>query len=206
MPVLAPPSIRMPLRARLRTAGEFLDWLQPKVYADLIGGQRFMHSPVNFHHSQQLSFVQMILALYVERRQLGQIDRENIAVELGPRDVFMPDLCYFTKEQVTRLLPSHAQFAPTLVVEALSPRTARRDLGPKFAAYERYGVQEYWILDPVNLDHRFFAREGELLIEFDIDEDRVNSRVIPGFFLRRTWLNPAALPRVEDCLREIVGG
>lgn len=190
----------------LQTDHEFLDWLQPKIYADLIAGEKYMHSPVSLRHGTLLNFVDRLLALYIERKQLGQLHRENIAVRLGPRDVFMPDLCFFTNEQVARLLPSHAPCAPTLVVEALSPRTARRDLGPKFAAYERYGVLEYWILDPDNLEHRFFAREGELFTEFGAGAERLDSQAVPGFYLRREWLNPTGTPPVERCLQEIVAG
>jgi Uma2 family endonuclease len=210
MPTLAPsPATKAKAARRIRpprlqTAEEFLEWLQPKVYADLIGGEKFMHSPVNFRHATILNFLDRLLAGYIERKHLGRLDRENIAVRFSPRDVFMPDLCFFTNEQVARLLPTYATFAPALVVEALSPRTARRDVGPKFAAYERYGVEEYWVLDPENLAHRFYAREGELLIEFGAGAERIDSRAIPGFYLRRKWLDPAAIPTVEGCLREIV--
>lgn len=38
--------------------------------------------------------------------------------------------------------------APDLIVEILSPATARKDLKEKFAAYERAGVREYWTVDP----------------------------------------------------------
>jgi Uma2 family endonuclease len=38
---------------------------------------------------------------------------------------------------------------PDLIVEVLSPGTARQDKVTKFAIYERHGVREYWIADPV---------------------------------------------------------
>ena len=38
---------------------------------------------------------------------------------------------------------------PDFVLEVLSSSTWRRDMGVKKAIYERMGVQEYWILDPV---------------------------------------------------------
>jgi Uma2 family endonuclease len=38
--------------------------------------------------------------------------------------------------------------APDLVVEILSPATARRDMGEKLRIYAESGVTEYWIVDP----------------------------------------------------------
>ncbi len=109
---------------------EFLDWLVPGVHADLIDGEKFMHSPVNFKHARLLNFLDRLMGSYIESHELGELHREVVAVRLSSRNVFLPDLSYFTPEQVALLEPSHAPFAPTLVVEALSPRTADRDVGP----------------------------------------------------------------------------
>lgn len=202
MPTLV--SIEKGVDQKLLTAEEFLDWLQPKVYADLIGGETFIHSPVSFRHATILNFVDRLLASYIDHHRLGRLDRENIAVRFSSRDVFMPDLLFYTAEQVKHLLPSHGTFAPTLVVEALSPSTAARDVGLKFAAYERHGVREYWILDPQTLAHRFYALEGEIFVEFAHEAARIDSRVVPGFFLRREWLDPIDPPSPATCLREIL--
>ena len=40
------------------------------------------------------------------------------------------------------------QGAPDFVIEILSPSTAYRDRGVKFETYEKYGVSEYWLIDP----------------------------------------------------------
>ena len=36
---------------------------------------------------------------------------------------------------------------PEIVIEVLSPSTAKRDLGIKVAKYETAGIKEYWIVD-----------------------------------------------------------
>ena len=165
-----------------------------------------MHSPVNLRHARLLNFLHCLLSLYVEQRKLGEVHREVFAVRLASRQVFLPDVCYFTHEQVPRLEPTFAPFAPTLVVEAISPATADMDTGPKFAAYEEHGVQEYWVLDPDALSHRFFRREGERLVEFAREDEVIAAQSIAGFWVRRAWLNPDKLPEVAPCLAEILAG
>ena len=43
----------------------------------------------------------------------------------------------------------YVEGAPDFVVEILSPRTSRRDKGYKKDVYERCGVREYWIINPL---------------------------------------------------------
>jgi Uma2 family endonuclease len=67
------------------------------------------------------------------------------AVELGPQTEFDPDLVVVRMDQI-----GGAKFteAPLLVVEIRSPSTALVDLNRKKAAYERFGVRSYWIVNP----------------------------------------------------------
>ena len=189
----------------LWTAEEFIAWLVPGIHADLIDGERFMHSPVSLRHADLLNFVDRLFGTYVDLRGLGLLYREVVAVRLSARNVFLPDLAFFTTEQVGHLGATYASEAPALVVEALSPWSAERDVGPKFAQYERAGVQEYWILDPQTLAHRFYRREGELLVEFAAREAVIRSGVVPGFWVRREWLDPEHLPKVADALARLTG-
>lgn len=163
-----------------------------------------MHSPVNLNHARLLNFMDRLLAGFIEAHELGELHREVVAVRLGSRNVFLPDLAFFTNEQVPRLLDTHAPLAPAFVLEALSLRTFDRDLGPKFAAYEEHGVNEYWVLDPDHGRHQFFRREGELLVEFARTGEKIKSSTVRGFWVKRSWLNAAKLPPVRACLAEIL--
>ena len=64
---------------------------------------------------------------------------------------------------------------------------------------------EYWILDPETLAHRFYRRDGELLVEYAADESRIESQVVPGFFVVREWLDPRRLPQITESLALIEG-
>jgi Uma2 family endonuclease len=203
MPVMPPSKMRA--IKPLLTSEEFLDFLEPGTRADLIGGQVLMHSPVNFRHATLVNFLDRVLALYVEQANLGGVlHREAVAVRLSARETFMPDLSYFTAAQTARLGTTHAAFAPTFVVEVLSPSSIKRDCGPKFAAYEQHGVQEYWVLDPEGLEHHFYRRAGDLLEEFATGADKIASSSIPGFWVRRAWLDPEKPVKVAACVKEIL--
>jgi Uma2 family endonuclease len=67
------------------------------------------------------------------------------AVELGPQTEFDPDLVVVRMDQI-----GGAKFTqpPLLAVEIRSPSAALIDLNRKKAAYERFGVPSYWIVDP----------------------------------------------------------
>lgn len=191
------------IRHELWTADDFLDWLEPGIHADLIDGEKFMHSPVNLRHADLTNFVDFLLRSHIEKHRLGKLYREVVAVRLGSRNVFLPDLAFVPAAKLADLPDSHIPFAPPLVVEVLSPRTADRDVGPKFAAYEESGVNEYWVLDPQTLDHRFYRREGDFLTAFGEEEEIIRSTQVPGFLLHRAWLDPDKLPDVPGCLAQI---
>ena len=71
---------RKPAARRLMTSEEFLDWLQPGVFADLIDGEIVMHSPVNLRHARLINFLDRLLGGYIEHEDLGELHRESVAV------------------------------------------------------------------------------------------------------------------------------
>lgn len=62
--------------------------------------------------------------------------------------VVQPDISIFCEKQTIH--PNRAIGAADLIVEVLSPSTALKDRNDKFTLYERSGVKEYWLVDPLN--------------------------------------------------------
>ena len=191
------------LERELFTAEEFLDWLEPGTFADLIDGEIFMHSPVSIRHARLLNFLDFLLRSYLERHRLGELFREVVAVRLGSGSVFQPDLAFLRAERRNIIRDNYLEGAPDLVVEVLSPSTSDRDVGPKFTAYERYGVTEYWVLDPQILAHRFYRRAGDELVEYAAGAAKIESHAVPGFFVLREWLDPERTPSIAEALATI---
>ncbi|MCM2357763.1 MAG: Uma2 family endonuclease [Geobacteraceae bacterium] len=63
-------------------------------------------------------------------------------------NVVQPDLLVVC--DLSKITEANIQGAPDLVVEILSPSTSRKDRREKMALYERFGVQEYIVIDPAN--------------------------------------------------------
>jgi len=99
--------------------------------------------------------------------------------------VVQPDIVVICDR--SKITTRGARGAPDLVVEILSPRTARKDLNEKMRLYERHGVREYWIIDPGNQSIQVWRLEAEggfdggELRETIEDRSPVASRVLEGF-------------------------
>ena len=63
-------------------------------------------------------------------------------------NVVQPDICVICDP--SKLDDGGCIGAPDLIVEVLSPSTAKKDLGKKFNLYQEFGVKEYWIVCPNN--------------------------------------------------------
>jgi Uma2 family endonuclease len=67
------------------------------------------------------------------------------AVQISATTEFDPDIVVIRREH---LRATKCTEPPVLVAEIRSPSTALIDLNRKKAAYERFGVPSYWIVDP----------------------------------------------------------
>ncbi len=51
--------------------------------------------------------------------------------------------------------------SPDIVIEVLSPYTAKKDMITKYHLYERHRVKQYWIFDPVTDEAVIFKLKGD---------------------------------------------
>jgi Uma2 family endonuclease len=115
---------------------------------ELINGAHVV-SPTPVTPHQRLAgelFVE--LHRYFEGHPIGEVFVSPIDVVLSDVDVLIPDLLVVLNDQTEIVTDKNVRGAPALVVEILSPGTKRRDLGIKRRIYDRYGVREYWVVDP----------------------------------------------------------
>ena len=93
--------------------------------------------------------VAMAIARVLEdfaRQRGGYAVISPVDVMLADHSIVQPDVIYVSPKRA-RIVQERVEGAPDLVVEILSPGTARRDLGDKLRLYAESGVAEYWIVD-----------------------------------------------------------
>lgn len=83
-----------------------------------------------------------------------------VDVRLADHSVVQPEVVYIKADR-DEILRRRVEGAPDLVVEVLSPATARRDLGEKMRLYAESGIAEYWLVDPEAKTFEFLVlRDG----------------------------------------------
>jgi Uma2 family endonuclease len=104
-------------------------------------------SPTPFHQfvSQRLYD---LLKLTVVDPGHGLIGYAPFDVKLDEQNVVQPDLLVLLGERTQRIGETSVEGAPSLVIEITSPSTIKNGQEPKRDLYARFGVPEYWLVDP----------------------------------------------------------
>lgn len=79
-------------------------------------------------------------------------------VTLSDDTIVQPDVLYIAKNR-RHIIQQRVEGAPDLVIEIISG-SARRDRVEKLDLYARYGVGEYWIVEPQSQVIEFLINEG----------------------------------------------
>ncbi len=115
---------------------------------EIIDGVHIVNAAPSTVHQHVSKRLQYQLYTKIELAGLGVLFDAPVDVQLSEFDIVQPDLVVVLNENVRKITPTKIKVAPNLVVEILSPSTSDLDHTHKKELYERFGVQEYWIVDP----------------------------------------------------------
>ena len=111
---------------------------------ELIEGEHYIWTSPNLKHQKVSGNITLRVGTFLEEHPLGEILFARLDVVLSPIDVVEPDLLYVSKERSTIFTEDNVQGMPDLLIE-----TRRMDEIVKLRLYERFGLREYWIVDPL---------------------------------------------------------
>lgn len=136
--------------------------LEPR--EELIGGKIVAMSPrPAFNHNRVAFRIAHLFENYLRGKRCTVLP-DGTDLYLTEDDNYIPDVMVVCDRDKIKTDGVHG--APDLVVEVLSPSTAKNDRFHKKSVYQHCGVREYWIVDPANrMVEQYLLREGELAMD-----------------------------------------
>lgn len=150
---------------------------------ELIEGELFVSCAPTLSHQEIVLRLLVALQRYLEQHRTGRIWP-------GPGVIFsdfsgvIPDVVYISNERLEEIASGDRIIgAPDLVIEVLSPGTEneRRDRHAKRQLYKKYGVKEYWLIDPGRHTIEVYRSQRFRLAATLGLKDYITSSLLPRF-------------------------
>ena len=132
---------------------------------ELIGGNVVMMSPASAEHVYTAGSIYNIFKNYLKGKNCIPFS-DGLLVHLTDENKFVPDMMVVCDRSKIKSDGVHG--APDLVVEVLSPSTAKDDRTRKKEIYEACGVPEYWLVSPTDKSIEVYLLESGKYILHDV--------------------------------------
>lgn len=137
---------------------------QEESWDEMINGKLVMMSPrPSINHNRISGNIYTMFRNYL-RGKTCEAFGDGVDLYLTEKDRFVPDGMIVCHRDFIQKDGIHG--VPDLVVEVLSPSTARYDRGHKKDAYEAAEVREYWIVEPETKSVEVhLLKEGKFILD-----------------------------------------
>lgn len=133
---------------------------------ELIDGKPVMMSPRPTVIHNRIAFnIAVLFDRYLKGKKCTPFS-DGVDLYLDDDNRFIPDMMVVCDPG--KIKPDGIHGAPDLVVEVLSPGTARNDKTRKKDVYARCGVREYWLVSPNEKSVEVYRTNGTEFILHDI--------------------------------------
>ena len=152
-----------------------------KIYEILEGELEVTPAPVPGHQGVSRN-LEWLLEGYVRQHNAGRVYDAPIDVIVDEHNVVQPDLIFISADRLHIIGEKSIEGMPDLIVEILSPSTARRDRVLKLKMYAQHGLRHYWIVDCQQRTLEAFEldRETYRLVASLTDEAVFEPALFPG--------------------------
>jgi Uma2 family endonuclease len=154
---------------------------------ELIDGEHYVTPSPNTRHQRIVINLAGLIWTFLQRSSIGEVFASPLDVVFSDFDIVAPDLLFISNARREVLTELNVRGAPDLVVEVGSPDTRRRDELTKHRLYERFGVSEYWVVDPdLDLIKVYRLVEGRYIRTWELTlaaRDVLTTPLLPGLEL-----------------------
>ncbi len=152
---------------------------------ELINGELVRKQSPTLRHQRISRKIERLLDAFALRTDSGEMLHAPLDVFLDDGNVYHPDVFFVKKDRdfIFDLKEQVVMGAPDVVFEILSKSTAAEDRGPKMENYEKYGVREYWLVDPQKRSIEVYGLVNQRyrLIQYAEETGKIKSQTLAGF-------------------------
>lgn len=130
---------------------KFEEYDKPELYdgkqsytTEMLGGVKFDRTASTLRHQIVRQNLLFILSSII-KSQKGEVIH-GLGIRFDEKNFLIPDISGFCAN--SKYNTEDAECAPDFVIEVTSPTTRRNDMTVKKDIYARFGIMEYWIVDP----------------------------------------------------------
>ncbi|WP_163970978.1 Uma2 family endonuclease [Oceanobacillus halotolerans] len=142
-----------PEKDRVYTYSDYISWPEDE-RVELIDGNPHLKAAPSRIHQKTLSELHRQIANFLDGKECEVypapfnvvLNLEENRNEEDSQNVFEPDITIVCDQ--SKLDDRGCKGSPDMVIEIISPSSARTDKIDKFNKYEQAGVKEYWIIEP----------------------------------------------------------
>jgi len=151
---------------------------------EIIEGDHYMTPAPKIRHQRLSAKLSSKMITLADQHGLGLVLTAPCDVVLSDENVVQPDIVFVSAARAAIVTEDNIQGAPDLIIEILSESSRKKDEVTKRKLYERFGVLEYWLVDPeleivkiFKLAQQKYGRALELSKE---SNDVLTTALLPG--------------------------
>lgn len=166
-------------------------------FCELVEGNVIKMSPIHQDHDELTRYFATLLSAYFEIKPIGQIRQAPFVMKMFPDSPNRePDLQVILNTNPGQLKPTYMDGPADICIEVVSPDSVDRDRGEKFVEYEKGGVGEYWIFDPIHKEALFYRlnAEGVYVPQYADADGNYRTPALPGLVVPVPTLWQEQLP------------
>jgi len=129
---------------------------------EIIEGELFMSPAPALKHQIISKELFLILNNFVRKHRLGEVYYAPCDVVFSNINVMQPDILFIAKNNYQILTELNIKGAPDLIVEIISPSSKDTDRIYKKNVYQKFGVKEYWLVDPIEENVEIWALKNKI--------------------------------------------
>lgn len=170
------------IQAPPRTILDVFESLPEGTLCELINNKIVMPPSPSYEHQDVSGDLYVQLRTFVATHDLGKVQTAPLDVYLGKENVFQPDILFIAKDRLNIVQNGKVKGAPDLVIEILSPGSEDYDHNEKREVYERFGVKEYWIVEPLTKQVTGYTLRNDSYVEIPSKPGAITSPLLGETF------------------------